>query len=531
MNRRTEIAIFSLLAVYLILLVSHNFAGFPGLHGDEAWVGVYGLSIRSQGLFSPHEMNTYTGPLYGWLLSKVFTVLPPDVFSLRLPGLLCNLLAALLMAWNLGRRCGKESAVVWLALLASSAQFALKSRVAWEAYAVQNLLLALLAILAARHIEDEDYAPYTVFGFLTVIFLGVLNHFIFLSVPMSLFIAAFAYVLYLKDYKRIAFLQLTGVGLFMSAAIYLVKPQISQALWDSQGHWLGWAALSWPLVCTGLYCLIAAISTARIRTAFETDGPRLRLARAWLPRLMILGLTLYFIYHHIALMEIWSGVAIFQRLASWDPPFWIDLPLYAWAAALLGIYFFFALDRLRPARTGRELTPYSRFLLQWPLVYAATFILLRNTNSIRYYVIPSFLLTMGLAYILPRTDILRRRRLRVALLAAAVFLNACFWILSSGPSLRRPIRFYVGWHLENSSGFLDDSALVEVMTRERICDFVHKDNFIDLPLEFQRSALPYICDPDKKLLTQPCPDCPRPPYFRWQVLGSPPAPQPQAAAE
>jgi hypothetical protein len=81
--------------VYMLALFSFHLAQFPGLHSDEAWLGLFALQIRDRGLYSPHEMNTYTGSLYAWLLSWVFTYFPPDVFSLRIGGVLLNLTSAL----------------------------------------------------------------------------------------------------------------------------------------------------------------------------------------------------------------------------------------------------------------------------------------------------------------------------------------------------------------------------------------------------------------------------------------------------
>jgi hypothetical protein len=65
--------------VYVLALLSFNLTQFPGLHGDEAWLGLFVLQIRDRGLYSPHEMNHHTGSLYAWLLSWVFTYF--DVFA------------------------------------------------------------------------------------------------------------------------------------------------------------------------------------------------------------------------------------------------------------------------------------------------------------------------------------------------------------------------------------------------------------------------------------------------------------------
>ena len=190
MLRKIELAFIVLLGAYLVLIAGRHVGGFPGLHGDEAWLANYAANINTRGVFSPHEMNTYTGPVYGWLIAQTFKVLPANVTDLRLPGLLLNLLAAFLMAWHLGRVSGRTSALAWLALLCSSALFVLKSRVAWEAYALQPILLTCVVMSADRCLEKEQASFALALAFLAANFLGVLNHFIFLSVPISLFVFA-----------------------------------------------------------------------------------------------------------------------------------------------------------------------------------------------------------------------------------------------------------------------------------------------------------------------------------------------------
>src|SRR5215831_8954145 len=184
--RRVWSWVIALGCVYLLALLSFRLAQFPGLHGDEAWLGLFALRIRDQGLYSPHEMNTYTGSLYAWLLSWVFTYFPPDVFSLRIGGVLLNGSAVVIATWHFAKRFGLGSALVWLYLLGTSALFVFKSRLAWEVTALQNLLLTGILVLCARFLEDRRRAFGDVLAFLVLNYIGVINHFIFISVPASL---------------------------------------------------------------------------------------------------------------------------------------------------------------------------------------------------------------------------------------------------------------------------------------------------------------------------------------------------------
>ena len=145
--------------VYVLALLSFHLVQFPGLHGDEAWLGLFALRIRDRGLYSPHEMNSYTGSLYAWLLSWMFTVFPPDAFSLRLGGALLNGAAVVIATWHFAKRFGLSSALVWLYLLGTSALFVFQSRLAWEVTALQNLLLTGIAIEDRRAILRAVIRP------------------------------------------------------------------------------------------------------------------------------------------------------------------------------------------------------------------------------------------------------------------------------------------------------------------------------------------------------------------------------------
>ena len=218
--------------VYVMALLSFHLAQFPGLHGDEAWLGLFALRIRDRGLYSPHEMNTYTGSLYAWLLSWMFTVFPPDVFSLRLGGVLLNGAAVVIATWHFAKRFGLSSALVWLYLLGTSALFVFQSRLAWEVTALQNLLLTGILVLCARFLEDRRHAFGDVLAFLFLNYIGVVNHFIFISVPVSLALVVLVQMIFRDDGELGDFFRLSLCNALMAALVFLVKSQITATQWQ-----------------------------------------------------------------------------------------------------------------------------------------------------------------------------------------------------------------------------------------------------------------------------------------------------------
>lgn len=499
-------------AALLGALMFYRLESFPGLHGDEAWAGLYAIRILRNGLYSPHEMNAYTGPIYGWLLSGVFARFGVSMAGLRLPGALLNAAAALAFLVHVSRRFGAGAGLAWLYVLAGSGLFLLKARVAWEVYALQSFLLVAALLCAHRFLDREDRSFLNAAAFLTVLQVGVLNHFIFLSVPASLFLAALAHILIHREERAVDFLALTGAALALGAVLCLVKPALSEELW--RAYRPGWAALFWLSPAAAAWALSAS-GFRRARSAAPVLLALPARAGGGLRGVLIAGLVLFFFFHWVALIRVWSNVAVLERLASWRAPDWLAVPLYAWAAALLSSYFVLAAKGLKPERL-KDAPLYERLLTLWPLVYAAVFPAFRNTSSLRYYIIPSFLIMAALSVLLPRVRL--RRPAVAAGLAAVAACQLCFWRQAAAFDERPPLRFRVGWHKEDSSAFMAKGSLFRLVDRERICRLRQDVDMIDLPVFFHLNTRRGDCDLSKTIATRYCWECDRPPYIEVRVL-------------
>ena len=161
---------------------------FPGLHGDEAWVGLRALEQHAKGLFTLRGMNGYTGSLFPEIVTFANSIFTPGVLSLRLPGAVLNWLALVLMTvalWKRGR-----AALTFLLLMGSSLLFLFYSRVAWEVNALQNFLLSLI-IFSLTGLLGSDRTPRrSVFLLLLAFSLGAWSHAIFLAAALSFALAA-----------------------------------------------------------------------------------------------------------------------------------------------------------------------------------------------------------------------------------------------------------------------------------------------------------------------------------------------------
>lgn len=427
-------------------------SSFPAMSGDEAWIGMMATRVLERGLYTAHEMNYYTGALYPWLLALVFRFRGVGLLWLRLPGALCNAAAL-----------GFGSS--WLPLLAlGSAFYMCKSRLAWEVYAFQPLLLGASWWALSRK-RGALFAALTVFG--------VQNHFIHGAVPLSL-VLLFGH---LEDRER----QRAALGALAAAfAVFLVKSRL-----PAEGV---------PLWYLPLLASLPLLALA--------PWPFLRPPRAlwWL-------LGAYAAWHGLAFIEAFSGPVVFKRMFSWDAPWWYDAPLYAWGAALLGLLCW---------RGARAWHRKDDALALWPFAYMCVFLLFRHTSSLRYYAPLHFISLLALADGLTRVPEADRRLWRAGAVAAALLVQVPLLREMASPADRRPFEFRVGWRLENSWDFARKEALFAAWDDSRACRMAQKNSFVDLPLFFHRASHPLDCV-DASFAADYRADGGGPPWHVWRV--------------
>jgi len=503
MRRAPTILTLILLALCAACLLA-GLGRFPALSLDEAWIGLYALRLSSQGLFTPHEMNTYTGPLYGLILAKVMSLWAIAVAVLRLPGALANAAAILISAWSLRRRVGEEAAAWFAALAGASAYFLFKSRLAWDVYAFQPLLLTLTLLLL-----DLPASLPRALLFMIVTLAGVQNHFIYLSVPLSLTMLFALRAAWREEPGLEADLRLALSALAAGTVVFLVKPRLSEAAWASQKIWA--LSLFFALPPLAATAAVWGRWDRPLTAALARPG-----AKLWGWRLLGLGFLAFLVWHVLPLWQALAGPVVWKRMISWDAPWYLDLPLHAWSLFLLAVLLWRA---VRAWHAHEEMSAHERTLALWPLAYMAIFSLFRNTSSLRYYSLAQFISLLSLAAALPRLPKPDRRP--VMALAAFVLLatQAVFWREWTAPRDRRPLQFRVGWRAENSWDFARKEGLFEAYKASGACEFIQSNSFTDLPLIFQRNSRPNPnCNPRLFFWSDYCRGCEKPPYHRWGVV-------------
>ncbi len=495
--KRTDAAAILLLTLCLAGLLA-RLGRIPEMSLDEAWIGMLAERLRHLGAYTPHQMNRYTGPLYAWLVSACFAWRGPSLEALRLPGALLNA-AALTGLWlHLRRRVSPEAAASWVLLCAGSAYFLLKSRVAWEVYALHPVLI--LGTLAA--LARPGGGPLLVA--LTII--GVQNHFIYLSIPASLVVLFGARASWRGEKEAAGPLRDAAAALAAGIVLALVKYPLTDEVW---------AAHRAPLLAALLLLPAAAAAAVRLLPASVLLLPFTR-ARRELRVLFGLSITAFFVWHLAPLVQIYAGPVVFKRLFSLSLPWILSALFYAWGLFLCGLLAWTCGRAWNDERLGFH----ERTLQLWPAAFATVFIFFRHTSSLRYYSLPALLGTLALATAMPRLARADRSGLYTCALVTA--LATQFFLLRelAAPGDRRPLNFHVGWRKENSRDFARKDALFAAFDSSRACAIAHAErSFIALPLFFHRAAVPAPgCDPALAFDADQCPDCESAPYYRWAVV-------------
>ncbi len=495
--KRTDAASLLLLALCAACLLA-RLGAVPAMSLDEAWIGLFAQRLRERGVYTPHQMNHYTGPLYACLVSAVFAARGITLETLRLPGALLNM-AALAGLWlHLRRRISPKAAASWALLCAGSAYFLMKSRLAWEVYALHPILiLGTLAALAR---------PRGAAALVALTWIGVQNHFIYLSIPASLVVLFGARAAWLSEEQARPRLRDAASALAAGIVLALIKYPLTDELWVAHRPPLLIALVLLPLLAA------AAVQRAPDEVLLEI------FTRVRRPLFLLFGLTIsaFIVWHLVPLIQIFAGPVVFERLFSYQLPGLVNALFYAWGFFLAGLLAW----NCTRAWHDKSMDFHERTVLLWPAAFAAVFILFRHTSSLRYYSLPALLSALALSAALPRLARADKRFVYRCAIAAAFATQVFLLREFTSPGDRRPLNFHVGWRKENSKDFSRKEGLFAAFDAAGACSVAHPErSFTAIPLFFHHAGSPAArCDGALAFDSEQCPECGAAPYYRWSVV-------------
>jgi hypothetical protein len=474
---------------------------FPGLHGDEAWVGLRALEQHANGMFTLRGMNGYTGSLFPQLVTLASSVFSPDVFSLRLPGAAFNCLALLLMTVALWKR--GTAALCFLLLMGSSLLFLFYSRVAWEVNALQNFLLALIVLALTSLLRSTRSPPASVFLLFLAFTLGTWNHLIFMAAALSFALAAAVVALKWPDENSVKLLLLGCFNLVLQIVL-LAR------------HFVG----SGPFLLHVLPALVVGVALVTLFSVAYVRAENHLLAAAFRaitrPPLVnlgngaaisaIAGSLLISPTSLLAFFGTVSGIIMLERVVSYAPGPIEMAGLHAYMALLIAAFAATLIARMRDAQDGRQ-DQLLNLLVVWTIIFFPALMIETRGLADRYYIIPQFLFFCAIALAIGDGPHRWRLPLHALLICGFVYAQVISFREILRDDNRPPFEtFAYGSYGDTSRHFLRLDRLSGYLERRGLCRIESSNFFIAQPMQFWM-ATHARCDNRETVAIEYCTDC------------------------
>jgi hypothetical protein len=521
-SRLYSVGIFAIIFIYISFAMGWDLASFPGLHGDEAWLGLNAAKMIREGTGTIHGMNTYTGVLYSGLVALFFQGMGINVFSLRVVGVVFNLIGFMIVAGSLYRYPDRQDTLIITCLFLSSSSLLLFPRIAWEVCALQGFFLAIHFVILLRYLKTDRLEWGTAYTFFLVTFLGVFNHFIFIYESLGLTLATILIAMRYYNRQALELLALSLLSLLTVIILYVCKPLISENSFQKYGLIFLVISLLFLGVITFVFEKVREQSLSILRFILSY-----RKLLSWVISIPVIGIVFFLLWQLITIHS-WSffgtisGIVVIERLSSYLLNNYERSGLEIVWGVLLLLFVIRGIQKIYQ-KIDREKIPIAVFFFLYTLS-CLLFISLAPGTADRYYIIPIYLLLFSFSPVVMGET--RRASDRSFCLGLFLVLGITLGITQSllwknilQTENRVPITVRYGNYQDLSHHFLKLDDLVKFLREKQICKVHDETNFfIKNPLEFFGIDRSSSCDPSKTVRIEYCETClDFPKYFRiWE---------------
>ncbi|MDB5143110.1 MAG: hypothetical protein JWQ66_1823 [Mucilaginibacter sp.] len=470
----------------VIILVFIAYFGFwwlykldvlPGLHGDEAWVGLKANEFSRHGIDHLYGMNTYTGILQPLAARFVFQLFNVGVFQLRVSSVLFNLMGLLIIGLTLYKNKLRKMLVLFLLIISQSALYLISPRVAWEVNTFTLFFLSLLLASAFKIINGIDKPKN---GWVLVFWvgniLGTYNHVIFSCLSIAALTGVTAWSLYTQS-------------LFLKNAVYILLINLLNLIlvYLCMKYWLDIPMFKTPYVLFVVAVLLLAqiyMLKVFIKLPF---GKTIKIAPWLMYIVLIVAFFCFAFYHGIALWQVMANYKLLIHAYSYQPPLFFELIFLA-AGCLFAIYVCYFL--FKDITRGGPASLYA-FIIA---AYMALLPFYTTNCSFRYYLSIYAILALYMAL-----KISENLKLCVPVLASLV-ITICLlngMLINIFTSVGRPIKamdFKIGnGQVETSAHFLPNKPLIDFIKKNRIgkVTYIADQYFLEQPVLFYQLINPW----------------------------------------
>ena len=368
---------------YLSYITQYKIASVPGLHYSEAYFGSKAIEINQTGVTSIHGMNVITSSFYPAFVSVFFKYFGVSIYNLRLISVLLNLVGVFLVASFIAIRFSLIQSLLYLLFVNISTYFILYARVAFEVTAFNHFLVSLLTLFFYSFLGKNKDSTFRVFFMYSLIFMGCINHFIFVGIPLAFFITSCVFQSkYSKHEMRIV--PLSFWALVIAAGICLLKPCVSDEFFVNNRIAVLIFFLSFPFLGVTFY----QISRNRIQNLFWAireyllswaKGSKLR-KKASIP-VLIISLLSIFCYTPL-LIGYLANIYPMMKFFSYRPSSYYQLTGFLFVSILS--YSLFKEKKFLSSSFKSRNDVFLKFIVLFTLIYFCSFFITTSRAKVRY---------------------------------------------------------------------------------------------------------------------------------------------------
>jgi hypothetical protein len=218
--------------IYIAFFLTFKLSVLPGLHGDEAWIGLKANDFSKNGINQLTGMNNYTGILQVLLCESIFKLFGIGIFQLRIGGAILNLIGLSILATHLLVKKDFKCLFVYLGIISQSVIYLCSPRVAWEVNSFTLFLISLLFVCVIKLWENKKdrRSSLITFFFLFVNIVGTYNHIIFSCISVSAFTCLIIWNLYNQSLIYQNFLLLSAINLINVIIVFVLMHYVNGTL-------------------------------------------------------------------------------------------------------------------------------------------------------------------------------------------------------------------------------------------------------------------------------------------------------------
>jgi hypothetical protein len=471
--------------LYLIACWLYKLDISPGLHGDEAWIGIVGEYFEGYHIDRIVAMNYYTGILEAAMVSCSFALFNISLFSLRIGGVIFNIIALLIVCKTTTIiKAGSEWTFSFLMVLCQSALFLTSPRVAWEVNSFTLFFIALIFLSVLQISLNKAHQRAWMLVLLWSSLLSSYNHIILSAITVSAFIALLIWTIYNNNYIYKKLLLLFGTSILNQATVFLLMKYFALPL----ARIVELLPVIFFVILYAQVLLVEFVYTLPI-WSFKSSVFHRRVMNTILS---IMALC-FCLFHGRAFFDLLAGDKVFLQNYAYETSRYLCWVLYGCAI----VFICYLLAELWQDMNKTASSIFAIFIV----VYMGVLCVYVTQVSFRYYLTLNVFIILYISFKMS-SGLKRYRLLLVSLSVACLIMGSMqFHVFFDQDRPLKAVHFKIGnGQNETSAHFLPKEKVIDFLKENKIAQMYYPEDayFLNLPIEFYRTFQPWVTKPGTK---------------------------------